>query len=74
MKLRYVPKDVNGNIKSSGQFMLGNIRIGAGSSNPTSSEWRYRGSLHINTSNGKLYINTAADSSPVNWVVVGTQS
>jgi hypothetical protein len=66
--------DVNGNVKSSGQFMLGNVRIGTATSDPTAAEWKYKGSLYINTSDGKLRINTANDGSATNWVVVGTQS
>jgi hypothetical protein len=66
--------DVSGNVKSSGQFMLGNVRIGVATSNPTTAEWKYKGCLYINTSDGKLRINTAADSATPNWVVVGTQS
>ncbi|OGJ93683.1 MAG: hypothetical protein A2487_02515 [Candidatus Raymondbacteria bacterium RifOxyC12_full_50_8] len=66
--------DVAGNIKTSGQIMLGNVRFGTAASNPTTDEWKYKGSLYINTSDGKLRINIADDSSTPNWVVVGTQS
>jgi len=68
--------DVNGNIKTSGQVLLGNVRFGAGSSLPSinDADWQYRGSLFIKTSDGKLYINTEPDSSTITWTVVGNQS
>ncbi|MBN1308018.1 MAG: hypothetical protein JXA18_08890 [Chitinispirillaceae bacterium] len=67
--------DVNGNIKTSGQILLGNVRFGAGSLPSTSDpNWKYRGSLFIRTSNGKLYINTAANGATIVWTVVGSQS
>ena len=68
--------DVTGNVKTSGQFMLGNVRFGAGSSLPGTgdSNWKYRGSLFIRTSDGKLFVNTAVDGQTIVWTVVGSQS
>jgi len=65
---------VNGNIQTTGQLMLGNIQIGVASSNPSTDDWKFKGCLYINTSDGKLRINTANDDSAPNWIVVGTQS
>jgi hypothetical protein len=62
MQLRYVPKEVYGNIKTSGYVDVNGPRIMSGTASPSGSVSAPKGSLYIKTnattSTTRLWINT----------------
>jgi hypothetical protein len=71
----YIPNALHmGGSLSCGIMYLNSRPIGVASANPTADLWKLKGALYINTADGKLYINTAADGSAPTWTVVGSQS